>query len=143
MEIHQLDPNVLRRHPLHEKLNVEHDLRELKEHKESIEKHGPQRPIIYQLIEIDGQEVPGVLDGWSTVLVARSLNITELWCIKARPCSQEDLPELVADIQSNFHRDPEEDYNRFEFFFNRYSNGKGYRTDIHNKTEKRKSDEEE
>lgn len=135
MKIIELKAKDLRRHPIHEKLNLVRTEKELESHAESIVKHGRQNPIIYQMIDIDGELIPHVIDGWSTVQVALLKGIEELPAIEIAECNESELPELIVEVQSNFHRDPEEDYKRFEFFFQMLSNGRGHRSDLEtNKT---------
>lgn len=130
MNIEQLKVKTLKRHPVHEKLNLERTQEELATHGESIIKYGRQNPLIFQLIEVDGKMIPHVIDGWSSVQVALHNNIETLPGIAVSECSEDELPDLIIEIQSGFHRDPEEDYKRFEYLFQHYSRGKGFRSDL-------------
>lgn len=132
METIKLKVADLLRHPIHVRMNIVRTNDELVAHNESIIKHGRQKPIIVQFIEHKGVISPYVLDGWSTVQVALLNGIETLPGVEMSDCSAEDLPELVADIQTGFHRDPEEDYLRFEYFYERYSKGQGHRSDLNN-----------
>jgi hypothetical protein len=132
MKIIDLKVKDLKRHPIHEKLNLERTEKELESHAESILKHGRQNPLIYQSIELDGKQVPHIIDGWSTVQVALLKGIEKLPAIELAICTKEELPELIMEVQSSFHRDPAEDYKRFEFFFEIISNGRGHRSDLNN-----------
>jgi len=132
MKIRDINVKDLKRHPIHEKLNLERTKKELESHAESILKHGRQNPLIYQNLEVDGELIPHIIDGWSTVQVAILKGIEKLPAIELATCTKEELPELIMEVQSSFHRDPAEDYKRFEFFFETISNGRGHRSDLTN-----------
>lgn len=136
MKITELKVKDLNRHPIHEKLNLVRTEEELETHAESILKHGRQNPLIFQMIEVEGKKVPHIIDGWSTVQVAKLKGIETLPAIEISKCEDEELPELIMEVQSSFHRDPEEDYKRFEFFFQMISKGRGHRTDLKTKKDK-------
>lgn len=122
--------STLRRHPIHKQINIERTGDDLKDYGQSIERHGKKIPVMYVDIEVDGALVPHVVDGWSAVVLARLKGIKELPCLLIDKCSEDELPELVANLQSTYHRDPEEDYKRFKYFYRRYSRGRGYRSDL-------------
>ncbi len=130
MKVIELKVKELKRHPIHERLNVVRTLDELEMHGESILKYGRQNPVIFQHIDVDGKPVPHVIDGWSTVQVALHNDIETLPGIEISKCSDEELPELIIEVQTGFHRDPEEDYIRFEYFFEILSKGQGHRSDF-------------
>ena len=130
MKVKEVNVDDLQRHPLHLGMNRERTAEELCAHAESITKHGRQKPLVIKTEEREGVKVLLVLDGWSSVLVARANDINVLPAVEVKDCDPEDLPDLVADIQTNHHNDPEEDYQRFEFFYELYSKGKGYRSDL-------------
>lgn len=130
MNVIELKVDVLKRHPIHERLNVVRTLDELESHGESILKYGRQCPIIFQYIDVDGKQVPHVVDGWSSVEMARHHKVETLPGIEIIDCSDEELPNLIVDVQTGFHRDPEEDYIRFEFFYELLSKGQGHRSDL-------------
>lgn len=142
MKVIELKVKELKRHPIHERLNLVRTQKELEVHGESILKYGRQNPVIFQHIDVDGKPVPHVIDGWSTVQVALHNDIATLPGIEISKCSDEELPELVMDVQTGFHRDPEEDYIRFEYFYEILSKGQGHRSDLDNELNTEEDEEE-
>lgn len=127
--------STLRRHPIHLETNIERTPEDLEAYGQSMDRHGKKVPVMYVDIEIEGEPVPHVVDGWSAVVVARENGFDELPCLLIDECSEEELPELVANLQTTHHNDPEEDYKRFKYFFKRYSRGQGFRSDKHENDE--------
>ena len=130
MKIVNLELKILRRHPIHERLNVERTNKELVQLGESILKYGRQNPLIFQYIEIGGVLIPHVVDGWSSAVAGMNQGIETLPGIEITKCDETELPELIMEVQSGFHRDPEEDYLRFEYFIENFGKGQGYRSDL-------------
>jgi hypothetical protein len=121
-------------------MNRERTTEELRAHAESITKHGRQKPLVVKTEELDGKPITMVLDGWSSVLVAISNNIDVLPAVEVIDCEPDDLPDLMAELQTTHHNDVEEDYKRFEFYFGLISKGKGHRSDLEEKQQEIEDD---
>lgn len=145
MKIKQVRVAELQRHPLHAELNRERSIEELTTHAESIAKHGRQKPLLVKTEDVDGQQVPLVVDGWSSVLIARNNSIEALPTIELAECSGDELRDLVVNIQTNYHTDIREDYKRFAYYRKLFGKGRGFRSDLHEQeiNESEESDEEE
>lgn len=143
MNVKEVKVDELQRHPLHLGMNRERTAEELSAHAESITKHGRQQPLVIKTEEKEGVKVPMVLDGWSSVLVARNNEIKTLPAVEISDCDPDALPNLMVELQTTHHNDPAEDYKRFEFFFGLVSNGKGHRSDLTEKEELKSKEDEE
>lgn len=130
MQIVNLEVKNLGRHSVHEKLNVEKDISMLGSLEASTNEYGKVVPVLVVNVEDEGIQYPQVVDGWSSVLVARNSGQETLPCILIDGCPEDELPNLVASIHSNYHNDPEEDYKRFKYFYDRLVKGQGYRSDL-------------
>lgn len=143
MKIKEVKVAELQRHPLHEELNRERSIEELHAHAESIAKHGRQKPLLVKTEDVDGQQVTLVVDGWSSVLIARDRGIETLPAIELVACADDELCDLVVDVQTNHHGDIREDYKRFSFYRKLLSKGQGFRADLYEQELNTWEDEEE
>lgn len=131
MKVKEVNVAELQRHPLHEELNRERSIEELTAHAESIIKHGRQKPLVVKTEDVDGQQVPLVVDGWSSVLIARAKGIESLPATELAECADDELCDLVVDVQTNHHGDIREDYKRFAYYRKLLSKGQGFRADLY------------
>lgn len=131
MKIRDVRVAELQRHPLHAELNCERTIEELTAHADSITKHGRQKPLLVKTEDVDGQQVPLVVDGWSSVRIALDKGIESLPATELAECSDDELRELVVDVQTNHHNDIHEDYKRFAYYRKLLSKGQGFRADLY------------
>lgn len=129
MKIELVKVNEAKQHPIHQKTNLDPGEKDLTSLRESIP-NGKLLPIVYIVIlEGDVQQLY-VVDGWSSVVVARELGLETLPGTELKVDDQEQLPFLLAELHSNYHSSVREDFKRFSYYEQLLSKGRGFRSDL-------------
>lgn len=137
MIIENLNVKNLVQHPVHKDMfgdptETEKNLSSLDE---AFDRTKKLLPVLYVLVLEGDIEIFYVIDGWSSVVTYREKGIETIPCMKVDLDNPDELPYLLADLHTNYHNDPEEDYKKFSYFYNILSLGKGFRSDLINENE--------
>ena len=87
-------------------------------------------PILFIVVMEGNIEKLYVIDGWSSVLTYRAKGIKTITGIKVDLENPVELPYLLADLHTNYHNSPEEDFKKFTYFANLLGLGQGHRSDL-------------
>ena len=137
MTVENLPLEKLHQHPVHRdmlgdptEVETEKDLSSLDE---AFDRKKKLHPVLY--VTMEGDEKLYVIDGWSSVLKYREKGWLTIPGIKVDLDNPDELPYLMADLHTNYHNDPAEDFQKFSYFYNILSPGRGYRSDLDNNEE--------
>lgn len=128
------DPKVFERHPLHAESFF--DASEKKKHvsyHESIRKYTKIKSVVY--VESKGKKL--IIDGWGYVCYAIENGISEVVCQRLDITRNEDIHQVMLELQFSDHNSPEQEYKIYEAAYTTFSRGKGYRTDLAEKEDKK------
>lgn len=132
MVVFEKEVKTLEQHPEHRKMLgfpivTEMELSSLDE---AYERKKKLLPVLFVLVMEGNIEKNYVIDGWSSVLSYRAKGIETIPAIKVDLDSPDELPYLLADLHTNYHNSPRQDFEKFTYFSNLLGLGQGYRSDL-------------
>lgn len=130
MEIVYLKVKTLKQLPLYKEMFGSPIISELSSLDEAYERKRKTSPILYMDIMEGNIEIPYVIDGWKSVVIHDARGIETIPAIRVDLENPEELPYLLADLHTNYHNSPEEDFKKFTYFYGILSLGKGHRSDL-------------